>query len=98
MSPRLLDLLFRRKALLAIPLLLGVLVGFAWLIAVKPKPVYYAQATVWVDRPSAINGLVLSDVTDFNQYISPAQNQTGTLLELLSSKSFVVSVLAEMGG
>jgi uncharacterized protein involved in exopolysaccharide biosynthesis len=103
MAPRLLDLLFRRKVLLAVPVVFGFLLGFAWLVVLKPKPVYFAQASVWVDRPSAINGatagrgVLLADVTDFNPYISPAANQTGTLMELLGSKSFVVSVLGELG-
>src|SRR5690348_15256820 len=88
MTPRLIDLVFRRKLLLAIPVMLGILLGFAWLVLLKPRPVYYAQASVWVDRPSSINGgyagssLLLSDITSFNQYASPASNQTGTLLEL----------------
>ena len=102
MTPRLIDLLFRRKVLLAIPIVLGIALGLAWVVVLRPKPMYYAQASVWVDRPSAINngyvgGTLLSDITSFNQYASPASNQTGTLLELMGSKSFMVSVLGELG-
>ncbi len=94
MTIRLIDLVFRRKVLLMTPLIAGVLLGILWTAVARPPAMYLSSASVWIDRPSAISG---GAVTDFNPYASPAQNQTGTMNELLASKSFVVGILKDLG-
>jgi uncharacterized protein involved in exopolysaccharide biosynthesis len=86
MIERFLEALFRYKWLiLAPPILIPLIVGP---IAVLRSPVYYdSWAGIWVDRPT-----YLSYNDDWNQYITPAQNQSGRLAELLRTRAFLVDL------
>ena len=83
---KLLETLFRHKFLLLLPpILIPILVGPPALLT---APVTYeTYAGIWVDRPT-----YLTYADDWNRYITPAQNQSGRLLELLKTRSFVDDV------
>lgn len=83
---RLLDTFFRHKLLLLLPpILIPLLVGPP---AVMTAPVTYeTYAGIWVDKPTYLNY-----ANDWNSYITPAQNQSGRLLELLKTRTFLDDV------
>ena len=83
---KLLETLFRHKFLLLLPpILIPTLVAPPALLS---APVTYeTYAGIWVDRPT-----YLSYADDWNRYITPAQNQSGRLTELLRTRSFVDDV------
>jgi uncharacterized protein involved in exopolysaccharide biosynthesis len=89
------ELLLSHKFLLAVPIVLGALAGALLVKATQPPPYYISSASVWIDRPDVISG---STVTDFNPYVSPAQNQVGVLQELMASRSFVAAVAKDLNG
>jgi hypothetical protein len=83
---RFLDAFFQHKLMILLPpLLIPLIVGP---IALLLAPVYYETwAGIWVDRPT-----YLSYNDDWNRYLTPAQNQTGRLNELLRTRSFVLEI------
>jgi uncharacterized protein involved in exopolysaccharide biosynthesis len=83
---KLIETLFRHKFLLLLPpILIPTLVAPPALLS---APVTYeTYAGIWVDRPT-----YLSYADDWNRYITPAQNQSGRLTELLRTRSFVDDV------
>jgi uncharacterized protein involved in exopolysaccharide biosynthesis len=90
MSQRMLDLAFRHKVLLAVPVLLGFLLGIAWFIY-GMKDVYVSSASIQVQRTpytlSAVN---------FNPYLSAAQNQTEAMQEWLLTNDFREKAVTEI--
>jgi len=90
---KLVELLVGHKVLLTLPLILGVLTGVVLVAGTAPPAFYISNASVWIDRPDVISGLA---VTDFNPYVSPAQNQASVMHELLASRSFVSAVVKDL--
>jgi hypothetical protein len=86
MIEKCLEVLFRHKLLLLLPpILIPLLVGP---IALVRAPVYYETWTgIWVDRPT-----YLTYTDDWNRYITPAQNQSTRLAELLRTRTFVMDI------
>jgi hypothetical protein len=95
MTFRLVELIFRRAVFLALPLIVGTSLGIMWFIDGTREIAYASRAAVWVDKPSAISG---GAVADFNSYITPAQNQTVSLQELLGTQTFVTAVAKAVDG
>ncbi len=87
MSLRMLDLAFRHKVLLVVPILLGLLLGIGWFVS-SMEDEYVSSASIRVQRqpfePTAV---------DFNPYLSAAQNQTEAMQELLTTRTFTDSVV-----
>lgn len=94
MTLRHVDLALRHKLLLAIPILLGILAGAAWTMLTL-KDTYLSVATVWVERPTTETS---RSFIDFDQWISPAQNQVNSMRELLATRSFRGDVLERANG
>lgn len=81
-----LEAFFRHKLLILLPALL--IPGIVAPIAILTAPMYYETfASIWVEKPTYI-----SYASDWNQYISPAQNQSGRLGELLRTRTFMLDV------
>lgn len=95
MTYRVVELIFRRAAFLALPLLVGAAVGMFWLMEGRREISFSSRATVWVDKPSVFSG---GAVADFNNYSSPAQNQTSSVQELLATQTFVTTVAKTVDG
>jgi hypothetical protein len=95
MTFRIVELIFRRALFLALPLVVGGVIGLMWFIVGYGESSFGSRATIWVDRPSAVSG---GAVADFNTYISPAQNQTTGLQELLGTQAFVTAVATAVDG
>ncbi|MEX1254755.1 MAG: hypothetical protein WEE64_10480 [Dehalococcoidia bacterium] len=83
-----LDLVFRHKVLLIVPVLLGLVLGIAWFVS-SMKDEYVSDASIKVERPS-----FLPTAFEFNPYLSAAQNQTEAMVELLPTDTFSAAVLA----
>jgi uncharacterized protein involved in exopolysaccharide biosynthesis len=80
------EAVFRYKWLLLLPPLL--ITAIVTPLTILTAPILYeSHAGIWVDRPTY---LTYSD--NWNQWASPAQNQTSRLTELLKTQSFVVDV------
>jgi uncharacterized protein involved in exopolysaccharide biosynthesis len=86
MTKKLLEVFFRHKWLITLPPILITLIVTPIAFLISP-PYYEASAGIWVDRPDY---LTYND--NWNQYITPAQNQSGALTELLKSRSFQTNV------
>ncbi len=88
MMGRILETLFRHKLLLLLPpILIPLIVGP---IALVTAPAFYeSYVGVWVDRPAYLN----TNPADWNNYLSPAQNQSNRLAELLRTRAFLVDVV-----
>lgn len=86
MIERLLETFFRHKLLLLLPpIILPLIVGP---ITILRTPTYYEVNTgIWVDRPTY---LTYSD--DSNRYLTPAQNQSQRMNEVLRTRAFVSEV------
>jgi uncharacterized protein involved in exopolysaccharide biosynthesis len=82
-----LEAFFRHKWLILLPIfLIPLVIGpIALLMAAS---YYEAVAGVFVERPTYLT----TTASDFNSYLTPAQNQTNRLSELLRTRSFVMSV------
>src|ERR671914_524901 len=87
MISRILETLFRHKLLLLLPpVLIPLIVGP---IALVTAPTFYeSYVGVWVDRPAYLN----ANPADWNNYLSPAQNRSNRLSELLRTRAFLVDV------
>ena len=87
---RVLETLFRHKFLIVLPtVLIPLIVGP---IAVMTAPIFYETgASVWVDRPSYLS-YYLTNTDDWNGYLSPAQNQSARLNQLLRTNAFLIDV------
>jgi uncharacterized protein involved in exopolysaccharide biosynthesis len=83
---RFLEAFFRYKWLIILPpLLIPLVVGP---IAVLTAPSYYeVSAGVWVDRPQ-----YLQANSDFNTFLTPAQNQMNRLNDMLRTRTFLQSI------
>jgi uncharacterized protein involved in exopolysaccharide biosynthesis len=93
-TPRFIDLIFRSKYLLLLPLVLGLLGGI-YMAMQDREDTYESTATVWVERPSEITG---GAFFEYNDFISPAANQQAAMQQLLGTKSFVRGVLDRLDG
>ncbi len=88
MIAKFLEAFFRHKLLLLLPPILMTLAVGAW--ALLAAPVYFdSKANVWVDRPTYI----VAESDGFNAYLTPAQNQTLRLTELLRTETFLTAVV-----
>ncbi|HUS16771.1 MAG TPA: hypothetical protein VM536_17385, partial [Chloroflexia bacterium] len=66
----------------------GLLVaGSAFAFLYMSKQGYSSSATVWVDRP-----IYFSAPSNWNQYLSPADNQANILSELIRTRQFSLAV------
>src|SRR3954454_5193455 len=86
MIEKLLETFFRHKLLLLLPpIIIPLIVGP---IAILKTPSYYEVNTgIWVDRPT-----YLSYTDDSNKYLTPAQNQSQRMNEVLRTRAFVSDV------
>lgn len=93
MSARALEAAFRHKFLLALPLLviLSFAVTFSWMSRSKE---YVATGRVWVERAQFLNTTIGSD---WNPYLTPAQNQSLVLDELMGTDDFARKVAERAG-
>jgi uncharacterized protein involved in exopolysaccharide biosynthesis len=85
---RYLETFFRHRVLTIAPLVLCIVLSLG-VVAVQPG-VFASTAKIWVDRP------LLTAVQPSNAYLTPADEQTLVLQELLKTRSF--SVLASARG
>jgi uncharacterized protein involved in exopolysaccharide biosynthesis len=83
---RLLETFFRHKLVLLLPPLLIPLLVTPPALLTAPI-IYETYAGIWVDRPT-----YLSYNDGWNRYITPAQNQSSRLSELLRTRSFLDEV------
>jgi uncharacterized protein involved in exopolysaccharide biosynthesis len=81
---RYVETLFRHRLLLTVPMLLLVVLCAGWVL-VQP-PTYASTVRLWVERQQLV-----SNPND-NPYITPAQEQTNVLVELLNTKYFCLKV------
>jgi uncharacterized protein involved in exopolysaccharide biosynthesis len=84
MMERIVELVFRHKVLLSLPILLGLAGGLFALLGAG-DPYYSSRAAIWVERPTDLTG---ESFTEFNPYTSPAENQASLMRELLGLNSF----------
>lgn len=89
MGERLLELIFRHKFLLALPVVLG-LVGGIFTLSLANDQYYASRAGIWVERPTDLTG---GSFTEFNDYATPAQNQGGAMRELLGVDAFASDIV-----
>jgi uncharacterized protein involved in exopolysaccharide biosynthesis len=88
MAQRILELIFRHKFLLALPMILGISGG---VFALSGSDSFYSsRAGIWVERPTDLTGEAF---TEFNPYASPAQNQAESMRELLLVDAFSTRIL-----
>jgi uncharacterized protein involved in exopolysaccharide biosynthesis len=87
-TERLIELIFRHKLLLSLPIILG-LAGGIFAVTQRPDSYYSSRAAIWVERPTPLSG---ESIAEFNPYVSPAQNQANSMRELLGLKSFVSDI------
>lgn len=84
---RYIETFFRHRRLLTVPVVL-ILVVTGGIVLLRP-PVYQSTARIWVDRQTA---LPQTNATVDNPYLTPAQNETAALQELLSTGYFCARV------
>lgn len=95
MSQRALDVFFRHKILVLMPLVVLVAAGMAAALLLRPQPSYQATASVWI-QPSALLESGLAG--DANPYLTPAQNQAQVFNDLLSLDSFALAAADKVPG
>lgn len=86
MIRRAVETFFRHKWLILLPPVLIPLIVTP-IVVFSAKPYYETWAGIWIARP-----MHLSYTNDWNQYITPAQNQSERLHELLRTHSFPMAV------
>jgi hypothetical protein len=84
-----LDLVFRHKILLALPIVLGLIGGIGW-FALTYEEDYVSRGVLRVS-PSAYIPSSLA----YNPYLSPAQNQANTMNPLFGTETFTKEVVAQ---
>ena len=89
MSRRIVELLFRHKLLLAVPVAAGLALGIVWATTTQTDR-YAARAAILVERPSGAYG---TSFFTFDPYRSPAENQSDSMRELLRTNAFSEAVL-----
>jgi uncharacterized protein involved in exopolysaccharide biosynthesis len=85
---RYLETFFRHRALVVAPLVLCIALSLG-VVAMQPR-VFASTAKIWVDRP------LLAAVQPSNAYLTPADEQTSVLQELLKTRNF--SIVASSRG
>lgn len=81
---RLLETFFRHRLLLLGPVALVIVGAVGWVL-IQP-PTFDSSVRVWVERQTLVPN------PNDNPYLTPAQQQAGTLSELISTKYFCVKV------
>ena len=90
---KLVETAFRRWYLLLLPMLIVPLL----IVALTPTtPTYKSNASVWVSKPENIDGGSLT--RNANPYLTTAQNQAQVISDLMQTRSFRESVIAEVPG
>ena len=82
---RYLETFFRHRVLFAVPIVLILLVSAG--VVLSQPPSYMASTRLWVDTPAISTGTDQS-----NPFVTPAAEQTGSLLELLNTRYFDLKV------
>lgn len=80
---RYVEILFRFKIRFVI--LLAILPALVGAVTILLFPSYTASAQLWVDNPSYFGGATPSG---WSQYLTPAQNESDSLSQLLSTRAF----------
>jgi len=93
MAPRFIEIVFRHKFLLLLPIILGTVAGAAILL-LGGSDKYSSRAALWVEEPSEVSA---GSVVDFNPFLSPAQNQVAAMWELLTVDSFSEGIVSRVG-
>jgi uncharacterized protein involved in exopolysaccharide biosynthesis len=83
------ETLFRHKFLFLFLLILIPTLGVGYAIDQR-QVLFQATATVWAEKPS-----FLDTGQDWNQWITPAQNQAGNVQEFVQTNSFALDVLRQ---
>jgi uncharacterized protein involved in exopolysaccharide biosynthesis len=83
---RYLGTFFRHRLLVITPLVICVVLSLG-VVAVQPR-VFASTAKIWVDRP------LLTAAHSSNAYLTPADEQTSVLQELLKTRSFCILAAA----
>ncbi len=91
MSRKALDVLFRNKVLIALPLVILILSGAAFAIT-QENFEFRSQAKVWTQRTPLLSSQLGGD----DSFSSPAGSQARTINELLSLQSFRVDVASNV--
>lgn len=93
MVPRkLVEIAFRRIALLALPVVAAPVLAF---LLVPSSTKYASSATVWVSEPAAFDGTGVARTE--NPFVTPAELQTRVLQDLLATRSFRESIALDAG-
>lgn len=93
MSQRALDVFFRHKILVLLPLIVLVAVGAFAAYKFQPEPKYRATSTVWTQQSTLLDsGLGI----EANPYLSPAQNQAQVFNDLLTLDSFALQAASKI--
>jgi capsular polysaccharide biosynthesis protein len=88
---KLLETIFHRVWLLALPV---ILVPLVVVLLTRSTPTYESWASVWASAPVGDSGPAFGQT---NSYVSPAQNQVQVLGDLLSTDSFREQIAIEAG-
>jgi len=91
MSRKTLDILFRNKVLIALPLVILIIAGAAFTITQENSD-FRSQAKVWTQRTPLLSSQLGGD----DSFSSPAGSQARTINELLSLQSFRVDVASQV--
>lgn len=86
MTRRILEIVFSHKLALVLPIVAGLALG-VFLMLTTYQEAYVTTAALWVDEPTE------SALIDYNPYLSPAENQSRQMRELLVTKSFSTAVI-----
>jgi uncharacterized protein involved in exopolysaccharide biosynthesis len=81
---RYLETFYRHRLVLVAPTAVVLLLVGGWVL-IQP-PTYQATVRLWVERQTLVNN------PNDNQYLTPAQQQSGVLTELLTTKYFCLRV------
>jgi capsular polysaccharide biosynthesis protein len=92
MGARYLDILFRHWFRFAL-LLLGLPVAAA-AASILVFPSYQASARIWVDTPSYFGSV--SSAQGWNQYLTPSQNESDSLTQMVATDAFVSAVSQQL--
>jgi uncharacterized protein involved in exopolysaccharide biosynthesis len=84
-----LDLAFRHKILLVLPMVLGLIGGIGW-FALSYEEDYVSRAILQVSPSSYVPSTLA-----YNPYLSPAENQANTMNPLLGTETFTTNILAQ---
>jgi uncharacterized protein involved in exopolysaccharide biosynthesis len=84
-----LEVIFRHRFVLGAPIVFGFALA-PLLFWASQSTQYSSYASVWVERPTDLSG---GSFTEFDPYVSPAQNQAASMGELLLINSFAARIV-----